>query len=67
MVLNGIREDALYIFTSPEFRPSIEERCEAMLARIGDDPALAAKARELVPNLVSSPIYEASVKRAKGS
>jgi NAD(P)-dependent dehydrogenase (short-subunit alcohol dehydrogenase family) len=66
MVLQGVREDALYIFTSPEFRPGIEERFEAILARIGDNPELAEKARKHVPNLVSSPIYAASVEREQG-
>jgi NAD(P)-dependent dehydrogenase (short-subunit alcohol dehydrogenase family) len=66
MVLNGIRTDALYIFTSPEFRPGIEERFEAIMAVIGDNPELAQKAREHVPNLVSSPIYRASVERRAG-
>ena len=65
MVLKGIREDALYIFTSPEFRPGIVERFEAMLEVIGDDPNLAREAREHVPGLVSSPIYTASVERAR--
>ena len=64
MVLKGIREDALYIFTSPEFRPGIEERFQAILAQIGSNPELAAKAREHVPNLVSSPIYAESIERA---
>jgi NAD(P)-dependent dehydrogenase (short-subunit alcohol dehydrogenase family) len=67
MVLQGIRDDALYIFTSPEFRPGIEERFEAILARIGSNPELAEKARQHVPNLVSSPIYKDSVKRAKSA
>jgi NAD(P)-dependent dehydrogenase (short-subunit alcohol dehydrogenase family) len=67
MVLNGIKSDALYIFTSPEFRPSIVERFEAMLEVIGDDPELAKKAREHVPNLVSSPIYTASIERARAA
>ena len=66
MVLQGVRDDALYIFTSPEFRPGVQERFEAILARLGDNPALAAKAREHVPNLVSSPIYPASVERERG-
>ena len=65
MVLKGIREDALYIFTSPEFRPGIVERFEAMLEVIGDDPELSRKAREHVPGLVSSPIYTASIERAR--
>ncbi len=67
MVLNGIRTDALYIFTSPEFRPGVTERFEAILEVLGDDPALAKKAREHVPNLVSSPIYAASIGRARAA
>jgi len=65
MVLNGIRNNALYIFTSPEFRPGIEERFHAILAQIGDNPELARLAREHVPGLVSSPIYKDSMKPAK--
>ncbi len=65
MVLEGIRTDALYIFTSPEFRPGIEERFHAILAATGDNPELARKARQHVPNLVSSPIYNASVSRPR--
>ena len=63
MVLEGIRTDALYIFTSPEFRPGIEERFQAILAATGDDPELARKARQHVPGLVSSPIYTESPAR----
>jgi NAD(P)-dependent dehydrogenase (short-subunit alcohol dehydrogenase family) len=63
MVLNGIRNNALYIFTSPEFRPGIEERFQAILAEIGDNPELARLAREHVPGLVSSPIYKDSMQR----
>jgi NAD(P)-dependent dehydrogenase (short-subunit alcohol dehydrogenase family) len=65
MVLNGIRTNALYIFTSPEFRPGIEERFAAILEATGDDPELAKKAREHVPNLVSSPIYARSIERLR--
>ncbi len=65
MVLKGIRDDALYIFTSPEFRPGVVERFEAILEVLGDEPNLAAKARQHVPNLVSSPIYTASIDRAR--
>ena len=67
MVLDGIRADALYIFTSPEFRPGIIERFEAQLEVIGDDPELAAEARRHVPNLCSSPIYKASIERARAA
>ncbi len=62
MVLEGIKKDALYIFTSPEFRPGIVERFEAILNAIGENPELALQAREHVPGLVSSPIYQESLK-----
>ena len=67
MVLEGIRTDALYIFTSPEFRPSVQERFEAILEVTGEDPDLARKARAHVPNLVSSPIYQASIERSRAA
>ena len=65
MVLDGIRGDALYIFTSPEFRPGVQERFEAIMAVLGDNPELARAAREHVPNLVSSPIYSTSVEKLR--
>ena len=67
MVLEGIRANALYIFTSPEFRPGIEERFQAILAATGDNPELAKLARQHVPNIVSSPIYVRSVERLKAA
>ncbi len=65
IVLDGIRNNALYIFTAPEFRPGVQERFDAILAALGDNPELAQAARELIPNLVSSPIYGASIERLK--
>jgi NAD(P)-dependent dehydrogenase (short-subunit alcohol dehydrogenase family) len=68
MVLQGIRDDALYIFTSPEFRPGVEERFEAILTAldaVGRDDERTAAAVRLVPNLVGSPIYRESTARAK--
>ena len=67
MVLEGIRTDALYIFTSPEFRPGVTERFEAILEVTGEDAELSRKARAHVPNLVSSPIYQASIERARAA
>ena len=67
MVLNGIRRNSLYIFTSPEFRPGVVERFEAILEVLGDNPELAEKARKHVAMLVSSPIYPDSVARAKAA
>jgi hypothetical protein len=55
-VLQGIRDNALYIFTAPEFRPGIEERHAAILRALGEDRAREATALELIPGLVGSPI-----------
>nr|WP_166180289.1 SDR family NAD(P)-dependent oxidoreductase [Altererythrobacter segetis] len=57
LVLQGIRENALYIFTAPEFRAGVEERFEAIRRAMGDDKAREALALELIPGLVGSPIY----------
>ena len=57
LVLQGIRDNALYIFTAPEFRPGIEERHAAILRALGEDNAREETALELIPGLVGSPIY----------
>ena len=57
IVLKGIRENALYIFTAPEFRPGIADRFDAMLRAIGHDEEREKTALELIPGLVGSPIY----------
>ena len=57
LVLQGIRDNALYIFTAPEFRPGIEQRFDAMLRALGEDKEREATALELIPGLVGSPIY----------
>lgn len=57
LVLKGIRDNALYIFTAPEFRPGIEERFDAILRAIGRDEERQTTALELIPGLVGSPIY----------
>jgi len=60
MVLQGIRDNALYIFTAPEFRAGVRDRFEAILRAIGADEEKERTALELVPNLVGSPIYRQS-------
>ncbi|MGZ3269060.1 MAG: SDR family NAD(P)-dependent oxidoreductase [Croceibacterium sp.] len=57
LVLQGIRDNALYIFTAPEFRAGVEERFEAIRRALGEDKAREALALELIPGLVGSPIY----------
>ncbi len=49
-MLKGIRDNALYIFTAPEFRPGIEDRFEAILRAIGRDEARERTSLELIPN-----------------
>jgi NAD(P)-dependent dehydrogenase (short-subunit alcohol dehydrogenase family) len=58
LVLQGIRDNALYIFTAPEFRAGVEERFEAIRRALGEDKAREAVALELIPGLVGSPIYD---------
>lgn len=57
LVLQGIRDNALYIFTAPEFRAGVEERFAAIRRALGEDKAREAIALELIPGLVGSPIY----------
>jgi NAD(P)-dependent dehydrogenase (short-subunit alcohol dehydrogenase family) len=57
LVLQGIRDNALYIFTAPEFRAGVEERFEAIRRALGEDKAREAVALQLIPGLVGSPIY----------
>lgn len=59
-VLRGVRDNALYIFTAPEFRPGVQDRCAAILRALGEDPEREQAALELIPGLVGSPIYRDS-------
>ena len=67
IVLKGIREDALYIFTAPEYREGVEERFQAILTALDDDPERAELAREVMPQLIGSPIYLHSMRHVKKS
>lgn len=58
VVLQGIRDNALYIFTAPEFRPGVEERFDAIRRALGQDEEREQIALDLIPGLVSSPIYK---------
>lgn len=57
LVLQGIRDNALYIFTAPEFRAGVEERFDAIRRAMGEDKAREAIALDMIPGLVGSPIY----------
>lgn len=64
IVLTGIRRNALYIFTQPEFRDGLRERFDAILATLGTpDPKRTAQLREFAPHLAGDPIYSAELCR----
>lgn len=56
-VLRGIQENALYIFSHPEFRSVLAARHNAILSAIPDEPVNAARA-EAVRWILSNPIYD---------
>jgi NAD(P)-dependent dehydrogenase (short-subunit alcohol dehydrogenase family) len=58
LVLQGVRDNALYIFTAPEFRAGVEERFDAIRRALGEDPEREKTALDLIPGLVGSPIYK---------
>ncbi len=55
-VLNGVRNNDLFIFSHPEFRDGIQERFEAFVASVPDEapPPARAKAEQI---LAHCPIY----------
>jgi len=61
-VLNGIRRNDLYIFTHPEFRAGVEERCKAMLAAFPDEPINQERATAIA-FLLSNPIFAEELKK----
>ena len=56
-VLEGVRHNALYIFSHPEFRDVIAARHAAIAAAIPDEPIDAARA-EAIRFILSNPIYD---------
>jgi NAD(P)-dependent dehydrogenase (short-subunit alcohol dehydrogenase family) len=56
-VLDGMRNDEIFIFTHREFREGVQERCDAMVAAFPDEPINQARARE-IPFLTSNSIYK---------
>jgi NAD(P)-dependent dehydrogenase (short-subunit alcohol dehydrogenase family) len=56
-VLAGIKRNALYIFSHPEFRDVIAARHAALAAALPDEPIDAARA-EAIRFILSNPIYD---------
>ena len=46
-VLDGVRNNELFIFTHREFREGVEERCRAMLSAFPDEPVNTERLRIL--------------------
>ncbi|HEY7991026.1 MAG TPA: SDR family NAD(P)-dependent oxidoreductase [Stellaceae bacterium] len=55
-VLHGVRRNDLFIFTHPEFKDGIRQRCEAILAAFPDEPLNKERAAAIT-FLTSNPIY----------
>ena len=63
-VLRGVRENALFILTHPEFREGLEQRCRALLSSFHDEDGQAPGERLLVEReLLKSEIYEQELAR----
>jgi len=64
-VLQGIRNNALYIFSHPEFAPGIRDRNEALLASFPRETPPAERV-ELERPLLRSPVYIREIERLRG-
>ena len=56
LVLDGIRNDRLYIFTHSEFGPGIKERCDAIMSAVPTNPP-NPEFMAAVPFLLHNPIF----------
>lgn len=56
-VLDGIRNNTLYILSHPEFRDVLAARSDAILAAVPDEPINSARA-ESIRWILSNPIYD---------
>ena len=54
-VLNGVKNNDLFLFTHPEFKPGIKERCDAILASEPQDGFPEARAKAEVRVLTAPP------------
>lgn len=64
-VLNGVRNNDLFIFTHPEFKPGMKERFDAILASVPNEPFPEARARAETRVLTAPPYAPEIAKRSK--
>ena len=67
LVLEGVRNKALYILTHPEYREGLEKRCQALQQSFSAvDSEVPEARRNAAQRVLSSPIYEEEIQRVKG-
>jgi NAD(P)-dependent dehydrogenase (short-subunit alcohol dehydrogenase family) len=64
-VLNGVKNNDLFLFTHPEFKPGIKERCDAILASEPQDGFPEARAKAEVRVLTAPPYAPEIVHRSQ--
>ena len=67
LVLQGVREKALYIFTHPEYRDGLGERTEALLEAYPGEGEVPPARREVARKVLSSPIHRRAVEGVEGA
>lgn len=66
-VLNGIRNNALYIFSHPEYEQLLRERTAALLESIARPSNPVPPVREAMARIFHNPIYANELKRMRSS
>lgn len=64
-VLNGVKNNDLFLFTHPEFKPGIKERCDAILASEPQDGFPEARAKAETRVLTAPPYAPEIVHRSQ--
>lgn len=64
-VLNGVRNNDLFIFSHPEFKPGMQERFDAILASVPPEPFPETRAKAQVRVLTAPPYAPEIVHRRK--
>lgn len=67
LVLQGVRERALYVFSHPEYREGLRERTEALVEAYPREGDVPRSRREAARRVLSSPIYREELERLKGA
>jgi hypothetical protein len=66
-VLEGIRNNDLYIISHPEYRQALRGRCDAILASVSNEGIPVPEARVAIGRLSRNSIYTKEIKRKSTS